>query len=333
MQKETKAIHAGYEVDSPTGAVAVPVYQTVASASDRAEIVNADCAAAPPRVRSRQITDIDLMDVVDLLARGYSAQRSRKFWQHVMKQLASRPVPAGYPRYGYVLESNGKLVGVFLQIFSRVLSGGKVKTRCNVMSVYVDPKFRVYAPMFELQTFKYNNVTVLDVTPAPSRYAVVEARGYTRYSNGLFIALPALSRLPNASPVRILGPGARPDVLFDAHERDMLLEHAGYGCLSLWCVTRESAHPFIFRPRFLKGFVRCAQLVYCHDIDDFVRFARPIGLFLARRLQLLVMVDANGPVGGLVGKYFPGKMPRYFRGPDEPRLGDLAYTEIALFGT
>jgi hypothetical protein len=34
----------------------------------------------------------------------------------------------------------------------------------------------------------------------------------------------------------------------------------------------------------------------------------------------------------LVGKYFGGKMPRYFRGPNRPRLGDLAYTEAAMFG-
>jgi len=25
-------------------------------------------------------------------------------------------------------------------------------------------------------------------------------------------------------------------------------------------------------------------------------------------------------------------MPRFFRGPNRPRLGDLAYTEVAMFG-
>jgi hypothetical protein len=34
----------------------------------------------------------------------------------------------------------------------------------------------------------------------------------------------------------------------------------------------------------------------------------------------------------MVGKYLAGKMPKYFRGPDRPRLGDLSYTEAALFG-
>jgi hypothetical protein len=43
-----------------------------------------------------------------------------------------------------------------------------------------------------------------------------------------------------------------------------------------------------------------------------------------------VILDANGPIPGLYGKY-RANMPRYFRGPDRPRLGDLAYTEAALF--
>jgi hypothetical protein len=121
-------------------------------------------------------------------------------------------------------------------------------------------------------------------------------------------------------------------VPFEPHERDMLLEHAEFGCLSLWCITPEKAHPFIFRPRMLKGLLRCVQLVYCRDVDDFVQFARPIGVFLARWLQLLVMIDANAPIRGLAGRYFPAQMSRYYRGPDQVRLGDLACTEIALFG-
>jgi hypothetical protein len=88
----------------------------------------------------------------------------------------------------------------------------------------------------------------------------------------------------------------------------------------------------VFRPRIFKGAVPCAQLIYCHSIDDFARFAGPIGRWLALRGRPLVIVDANGPVPGLLGKYFEGVMPKYFKGPSQPRLGDLAYTETAIFG-
>ena len=45
-----------------------------------------------------------------------------------------------------------------------------------------------------------------------------------------------------------------------------------------------------------------------------------------------VIVDSNGPIPGLVGMYRRGSMPKYFKGPRRPRLGDLAYTEYALLG-
>jgi hypothetical protein len=295
-------------------------------------MVNDGLAIAPPKISSRQIGDSDVEEVVNLLSRGFSAQRSRKFWQHVLEGLASRPVPAGYPRYGYVLESDGNCVGVFLEIFSTVWVDGKPQTRCNVSSLYVDPRFRLYASLLESQMFKHKGVTLSDITPTSHRYPVLDARGFTQYSNGSFIAVPALSWSPGATSVRILEARTQPDARFDVHEREMLLEHADFGCVCLWCVTPERAYPFMFRPRPLKGFLRCARLVYCRDIEDFVRFSRPIGLYLARRLEFLVMIDANGPIRGLVGKYFADKERRYFRGPDQPRLGDLAYTEISLFG-
>jgi hypothetical protein len=97
-------------------------------------------------------------------------------------------------------------------------------------------------------------------------------------------------------------------------------------------VTAERAYPFVFRPRMVKGIVACTQLVYCHDIESFVRFTRPLGRYLMLRGRPLVIIDANGPIPGLVGKYLDGRMPKYFKGPDQPRIGDLAYTEAAMFG-
>src|SRR5262245_19110515 len=53
---------------------------------------------------------------------------------------------------------------------------------------------------------------------------------------------------------------------------------------------------------------------------------------LAPRGLPFVMIDANAPIPGLVGRYCGGNMPKYFKGPQRPRLGDLAYTENAVMG-
>ena len=107
-------------------------------------------------------------------------------------------------------------------------------------------------------------------------------------------------------------------------------DHAEYGCICLWCVTPETAYPFVFLPRVIKRIIPCAQLIHCPDIQDFIRFAKPIGSYLGMRGRPFVLIDANGPIPGLPGKYFGGKSPKYFKGPTPPRLGDLAYTEMAM---
>jgi hypothetical protein len=288
-----------------------------------------DQVSTPFSVRPRQINEADIPEVVSLLTRGFGRERSRGFWENVLAGLGRRRVPAGFPRYGYVIESDGRLVGVLLMIFSTVWRDETAFIRCNGSSLYVDPSFRIYAPLLTSRQFKDKSVTVLNVTAARYTYKMVEASGFAKYSNGVFIAVPVFSRTP-MNTVRVIDAHDKPDAPFNPHDRELLLEHAGFGCTSLWCVTNEKAYPFVFRSRWFKH-VPCAQLIYSSGVEDFVRFARPIGLYLASKLQLLVILDANGPVPGLVGKYL-GKWPRYFRGPDRPQAGDLAYTETALFG-
>jgi hypothetical protein len=85
-------------------------------------------------------------------------------------------------------------------------------------------------------------------------------------------------------------------------------------------------------PRLVKGVMPCTQLIYCRHLQEFVRFAWPIGRYLTARGRPLVVINSNGPIPGLVGKYLGNKEPKYFRGPDQPSFGDLAYTEAVMFG-
>jgi hypothetical protein len=298
-------------------------------------MVNSGLTTAPG-VRCRRIEDADAPAIAALLARGFAPRRTPQFWQDVIARLASRAVPADAPRYGYLLESNHAPVGALLQIFSTAPAGdadadAKPATRCSVSSWYVEPDFRSYAPLLVRQALKRRDVTYLNTSPAPHTRPIAEAQGYVRYSSGVFVAIPLLSRAP-VTPARIIAAGLQPRAPHDPRERAVTEEHASFGCMSVWCETAERAYPFIFRPRWLKRFVRCAQLVYCRDLADFVRFARPLGFHLAARGWPLAMLDANGAISGLVGRYFDGIMPKYCKGPCPPRLGDLAYTEAALFG-
>ncbi len=292
-------------------------------------MVNETQVNASARIRCRQIADGDLDALVGLLERGFGARRTRAFWRHVLTTLKARAVPAGMPRYGYLLENDGAPVGAILLIFAA--TPGSEAVRANVSSWYVEPAFRSYASLLVAQALKLKQVTYLNISAVSHTWPILEAQGYRRYSNGVFVALPALQRTA-AADVRLLTAGQVPDAPHEPFERDLLAAHAEYGCISFWCATRERAHPFVFRPRIVRGVIPCAQLIYCGDVADVARFAGPVGRLLARRGWPFVVIDANGPIDGLRGRYLADRMPKFFRGPDRPRLGDLADTEAALFG-
>jgi hypothetical protein len=284
-----------------------------------------------PSLRCRQIAESDIPAVAALLARGFH-HRNQQFWLRALAQLTRREPPPGLPKYGYLLESGGVAVGALLLICSMVRTDGTAIPRCNLSSWYVEPTFRTYAALLVSQALRHKNVTYLNVSPAPHTLPIIEAQGFARYCDGVFIAVPMLNGLFGHDGAKVIGAERRPDVAFDPLEQELLQQHAALGCISLWCTHAQSAYPFVFRTRLVKSAIPCAQLIYCRDIADFVRFAGPIGRFLALRGRPVVIVDANGPIDGVAGVFFRGTAPKYFRGPLRPRLGDLAYTEYALLG-
>jgi hypothetical protein len=279
-------------------------------------------------MRCRQIVDPDLSNVAELLEKGFP-KRSRDYWFHVLERLAAHSTPTGMPKYGYLIESAGTPVGAVLLISSTIQENNPPTIRCNVSSWCAEPPFRSYAPLLISQATRGPNVTYFNISPAKHTQPIIEAQGFSRYSNGQFVAsvYPSIRR---SIPAQIVGSHVYPNVHFEPYERDLLLAHAKYGCISVWCTTRERAYPFVFLPRIVRSIVPCVQLIYCRHIEDFVRFARPIGSYLALRGRPFVLIDSNGPIHELAGTYYDGVAPKYFKGPIAPRLGDLAYTEAAM---
>jgi hypothetical protein len=214
---------------------------------------------------------------------------------------------------------------------SSATPGDGARARSNPSSWYVEPAFRSYASMLTSQALRHKDVTYVNLTAVPHTRPILQAQGYTCYASGMFVTALPPHLFARAPGTRIVPAHAKPHAPFEASERQLLLDHAGYGCTALWCETDERAHPFVFRLRAPKG-IPLAQLVYCRDVADCVRFIGPLARHLTLRGRPLLIMDANGPVPGLVGKYLDQIMPRYFRGPLRPRLGDLAYSEIAMFG-
>jgi hypothetical protein len=285
--------------------------------------------SSPGEMHCRQIDKADVEAIASLLEHGFPAY-DRGFWLSALARLTEHNPPPGYPKYGYLLEFESRVVGAILLICSTVPLAAT--PRCNLSSWYVEPRFRAYATMLVSRAIRHKDVTYLNISPAPHTGPIVEAQGFSRYCEGNFIALPWLNGLFEKTAVGIINADVQPGVEYDPLERDLLIQHKTYGCISVWCTTPERAYGFVFRPSRLRFGIPAARLVYCRDIGDFVRFAGPLGRFFASRGRMLVAIDANEPIAGLAGIFRHGKMPKYFKGPERPRLGDIAYTEYAMLG-
>jgi len=287
----------------------------------------------PVEIVCRPIRDDDLAAVIACLRRGFP-ERPRRYWERAFARLALRPTIDDYPRYGHVLIVDGAVVGVLLQIFSRQDAGAEGGVRCNISSWCVDVDFRAYSLMLHMAAVKRPEVTYLNVSPAIHTRKTIEALGFRCFARGRMIAAPILSAPQRGARVVAFAADRPEAALLAPAERQILAEHAAFGCRALVCVQDGVAYPFVFQTQAVaRALVPCAQLIYCRDWREFVRFANPIGRYLLWRGEALCALDAMGPLPGLVGRFVSGRAsPRYFKGPAQPRLGDLAYTELVVLG-
>jgi hypothetical protein len=283
------------------------------------------------RICCRPIRDADIDLVTELLVEGFP-DRSAANWARGMQRLARREVPVPYPRFGYLLEVEDTPVGVILLIFSRQGKASGSHVRCHISSWYVKDLYRVYASLLSKAAVRHKEVTYINISPGVWTWPIIEAQGFKRYTFGQIVAFPALSpRVANSCVHQFHAPEDYGPTLSE-EERDILTAHLDYGCLAYVVMEKGKANPFVFLPRRIyRRIVPALQLIYCRDIRDFVRLAGPVGRTLARRGKLLVCLGADRPMPGLVGKYFPGRgYPRYFKGTERPRIGDLTYSEMVL---
>jgi hypothetical protein len=288
--------------------------------------------SANEKIQCRQIGPYDIQAVVDLLVRGFPI-RARGYWTRGLDRQAQRILPPDLPRYGYLLESNESIVGVLLVLASVTDIRGKPVIRCNFSSWYVEPGYRSFAPLLMSVAMRLKSVTYYNVSPAKHTWPMIEAYGFTPYCRGQFTAFPMLARPVRGARVTNVGAEEDGELLGHLPEFEILRSHAEYGWLSLVCSTSDGTYPFVFQPfRRWRDRLPGVRLIYCRDIADFVRLAGPIGRYLFVRGIPMVALDANAPIKGLVGVFDGFKGRKYYKGPDPPRLGDLAYTELALFG-
>ena len=290
--------------------------------------------ALKPLIRCREIGDPDLEAVAQLLTRGFP-RRSRGYWSDGLQRQATRAVPHGYPRYGYLLEHDGDPVGVLLLIYGDRGTALQPEIWCNLSSWYVAPEFRNYATMLTRIAQRLPEVTYVNISAARQTWPIVEAQGFRAYCDGIFVSVPWLSFAGLGARIEHVAADAQAVQGVPSDESDLLIRHARHGCLSVVVRSEERPIPLVLQHvRIRQGRIAlpAMQLIYCRDVSDYVACAGAIGRFLLRRGRVSVIADANGPIPGLVGFYTDRRGRKYAKGPQQARLGNLSDTELPLYG-
>jgi hypothetical protein len=284
------------------------------------------------RIFCRVIETGQIPAIADLLHVGFPA-RSRNYWDVSLRRLAQHVPPEGFPQFGYMLAVADRPVGVHLLISSSSPYESGSDVRCNVSSWYVKDEFRSHGSLLLLKATRKPGAIYTNISPRPETIPIIEAQGFRKFGQGVFAALPFLAKA-RATPTRIVVRRADWEAVgVPAADQRLLADHQPFGCLSLWCETPAGAQPLIFRRRSIKpGGIPCAQLIYCRSLEHLEEVAAPVGRFLAARGMPLMLVPADRPLRGVPGRYFAEKLPMFFKGAHKPRIGDLSYTEAALFG-
>lgn len=271
-------------------------------------------------MKIRQIGAADLAAVERLLCEGFPRQ-TPAYWRRALQIMQDREAPADLPRYGLVIDNDGRLDGVLLTVAS-VRDG---KTLCNLSSWYVREGQRQHSIFLLRGAMRNRSVTYTDISPAQAIVPMIGKLGFRPYTAGALLLTPARMLQTGQDSVRALDETALAGL--EAGERGRILRHIGCGCAGLMVGDM----PALYRVKRLKGIIPSARFV-CGAPARLVASAGPLLRFLARRGIVLAMLDV--PQGGrpAVGRYFPRRDLRYAAGGDPPEAGDLLDTELSLFG-
>ena len=289
-------------------------------------------ATGQAKVRCREIGTADLPAVLDLLSEGFP-RRSRAYWSRGLQRLADRKSVPDHPRFGFLIEAGTDIVGCLLLIVSEQSIDGRKIRRANVSSWFVRPAYRFQASMLVSVAFRQKDVTFINISPAPHTVPILLAQGYRQYVAGQAIMAPALSRHGHGARIARISPD---DDRFRniVPEMDLLRRHAGLDCIVVVAIDGMRHEPFIFvRRRIIRSIVPAAQLIWCRDISAFSRYAGALGRYLLLRHGIVsVSCDCDGVRPAVPGVHREGNGRKFYRGEHRPRLGDLADTELVVFG-
>jgi acetoacetyl-CoA synthetase len=285
----------------------------------------------------RPITRDDVDAVVDLLRREHWAElpveRARAIVLHDW--------PVERPNYGFLLESDGRVVGCIVAAFSERQIRGRTERFCNIGTWYVEPEYRAHSLPLSWKLGALKGYTFTALTANPTSEALFRRGGYRVLASDYHMFLPGQgARGTRAFGTRAFGAsvvgGARAvEPELDPADRQILRDHLPYACNHFLLTARgEDRYAYVVTKRWKywhRDLVPVSEILYVSDKALAARHFERLKLGILLRDRSLVLATErrflgdDAPLGKVVVR------PRFFRSETlEAADIDNLYSEAVL---
>lgn len=262
---------------------------------------------------------------VALLTKGFP-EKSEAFWSRGLSFVSAHHARLNFGEIGQLLMKGDDAVGVLLTIKSRLPDEDRMVV--NLSSWYVEPSSRWFAPRMLQMASSSQEETFTDLTPSPEACKLNERLGFSTVTDyTLFYPLlpkalgPARARL---RPLADVPPGALPAAM-----RDMLEDHARFGCMVAVMEADGRHHPLVFLKTMTKR-LPTARLIYCEDRQLAQRHISAIARHLLRKGRLAMTMSASDEERDAGGFAVLKSAPMQVKGVWNPRFINETYSELVL---
>lgn len=260
--------------------------------------------------------------VASFLTSRMAAPRARSF-----DTLLSYSWLTEKPNLGVVVDDDGRLGGFLGALYSKQIFEGRERDVVNLSSWFVDPAYRKRSlRMLGLLTADKQRI-VTNFSPNVSVVPIMEASGFRRIDDGLYLLPPVSGWTRGAfgAHARAITPD---DAALTPYQQRIAADHARYDC-GLFLLELGSRASLVITIRRGRTPVYFADVIYASDPSvlalGYAALHRPT--FLRHRTLLLGIAQrhfqrARRPAGHA----FP--RPTYVRGDIEPTTMQRLYSEL-----
>ena len=224
------------------------------------------CSAMPDvrAVKVEPITDADIPAVAEYLQAGFSPGPSAAEWQRVM----TPPWDVEQPNHGYLLRDDGRVVGVYLALYSERVIDGRPRRICNLGAWCVASEHRATGLRMLRSLLRQRGYTFTDLTPNGTVVPLNTRLGFAPLDTTT-VLVPNLPWPTRSRGVRVVDTPTQIDEMLSERDQTIYRDHAATAVRHVVLAQGDRRCYVVFRRERRKRVRLFAFILYVGDPDLF----------------------------------------------------------------